>query len=321
MGLTGRCRRARASYPFRSWRPCAGRTRALGVAGGPRRQGSGRSAAWRGRSLARRRTGGRLGVGRLASSRSTSLMRSKSSQASQARVRFASVMEWSAGGSCHRLRLRPRRGGAPVQAAREDGEHHLARGVPRRPSTARSPPPSPTARRSSASPSARSYGVTSSARSRRRAYLFARDRSKRLPNLVKMLRRACGRAGLVAGHEIRCRSPRCGWSEERGGRRRPGPGRLPALPREALYRRPRKVRFHDLRHSFGTAVVAAGGKGAGQALLAHSDPRMTLEVYAPRRGPPRRRGDEGVRGGVLHPCCKTAGEGTPGARKPLSPRE
>lgn len=30
-----------------------------------------------------------------------------------------------------------------------------------------------------------------------------------------------------------------------------------------------------LRHSFGTAVVAAGGTGAGQALLAHSDPRMT----------------------------------------------
>ena len=24
MGLTGRCRRARASYPFRSWRPCFG---------------------------------------------------------------------------------------------------------------------------------------------------------------------------------------------------------------------------------------------------------------------------------------------------------
>ncbi|HZY04446.1 MAG TPA: hypothetical protein VFF02_13200 [Anaeromyxobacteraceae bacterium] len=29
------------------------------------------------------------------------------------------------------------------------------------------------------------------------------------------------------------------------------------------------------RHSFGTAVVAAGGTGAGQALLARSDPRMT----------------------------------------------
>ncbi len=109
-------------------------------------------------------------------------------------------------------------------------------------------------------------------------YLFAWDRKKRLPNLVKMLRRACGRAGLVTGHELRCRGVGCGWSDERGGVTPPAiPDACPRCGRDALYTRPipRKVRFHDLRHSFGTAVVAAGGTGAGQALLAHSDPRMT----------------------------------------------
>jgi integrase len=109
-------------------------------------------------------------------------------------------------------------------------------------------------------------------------FLFAWDRAKRLPNLVKVLRRACGRAGLVAGHELRCRGRACGWSEERGGVAPPPvPDACPRCGRDALYSRPipRKVRFHDLRHSFGTAIVAAGGTGAGQALLAHSDPRMT----------------------------------------------
>jgi integrase len=109
-------------------------------------------------------------------------------------------------------------------------------------------------------------------------FLFAWDRRKRLPNLVKMLRRACGRAGLVTGHELRCRGRGCGWSEERGGVVAPAiPDACPSCGRDALYTRPipRRVRFHDLRHSFGTAVVAAGGTGAGQALLAHSDPRMT----------------------------------------------
>lgn len=110
-------------------------------------------------------------------------------------------------------------------------------------------------------------------------YLFAWDRRRRLPNLVKMLRRACGRAGLVAGHELRCRRrAACGWSEERGGVAPPEvPDACPRCGHDTVYSRPipRKVRFHDLRHSFGTAVVAAGGTGAGQALLAHSDPRMT----------------------------------------------
>lgn len=76
------------------------------------------------------------------------------------------------------------------------------------------------------------------------------------------------------GHEFRCRRREaCGWTEERGGVAPPAvPDACPRCGRDTVYSRPipRKVRFHDLRHSFGTAVVAAGGTGAGQALLAHS---------------------------------------------------
>jgi integrase len=111
-------------------------------------------------------------------------------------------------------------------------------------------------------------------------FLFAWDRRKRLPNLVKVLRRACGRAGLVIGHELRCRRRGCGWSEDRGGVAPPGiPEVCPRCGRDTVYSRPmpRQIRFHDLRHSFGTAVVAVGGTGAAQALLAHSDPRMTVK--------------------------------------------
>jgi len=55
------------------------------------------------------------------------------------------------------------------------------------------------------------------------------------------------------------------------------PDTCPSCGHDTVYARPipRRVTFHGLRHSFGTAVVAAGGTGAGQALLAHSDPRMT----------------------------------------------
>ena len=106
--------------------------------------------------------------------------------------------------------------------------------------------------------------------------LFAWPKGKRLPNLVKMLRRACGRAGLITGYEWRCRRRRaCGWTEEHASA--DVPDACPSCGRDTVYARPipRRLRFHDLRHSFGTAVVAAGGTGAGQALLAHSDPRMT----------------------------------------------
>ncbi len=99
---------------------------------------------------------------------------------------------------------------------------------------------------------------------------------KRLPNLVKILRRACGRAGLVTGYEIRCRRrASCGWSEVHAAD--DVPAVCPRCGRDSVYARPipRKITFHGLRHSFGTAVVAAGGTAAGQALLAHSDPRMT----------------------------------------------
>ena len=80
--------------------------------------------------------------------------------------------------------------------------------------------------------------------------------------------------------------------------------------------------FHGLRHSFGTAVVAAGGTGAGQALLAHSDPRMTQRYThladgllgsvvarafeaARRAAPGLRNSAEGVKNGEI-PCATPA---------------
>jgi integrase len=224
--------------------------------------------------------GASVSVG-VASSRSTSLMRSKSSQASQARVRFASVMEWR----------QADRATACVCARGEEARRFKP---PEKMVNIISPAEWPLLEPNIAITAAISNGkkvLRLPIREELRGdleralatpgpYLFARDRSKRLPNLVKMLRRACGRAGLVAGHEIRCRSPRCGWSEERGGAAPPPvPDACPRCRREALYRRPipRKVRFHDLRHSFGTAVVAAGGEGgragAPRALRPEDDPR------------------------------------------------
>jgi integrase len=101
--------------------------------------------------------------------------------------------------------------------------------------------------------------------------LFPWPRGKRLPNLVKILRRACGRAGLVTGYELRCRRRRaCGWSEVHAAE--DVPDACPSCGRDSVYARPipRRITFHGLRHSFGKGVVAAGGTGAGQALLAHS---------------------------------------------------
>ncbi len=108
------------------------------------------------------------------------------------------------------------------------------------------------------------------------AALFEWERERELPQLAAMLQRACRRAGLVTGWQWRCRRrKRCGWMEEHSGP--DAPETCPSCGHPSVYARgvARRVRFHDLRHSFGTAVVAEGGTGAGQALLAHSDPRMT----------------------------------------------
>ena len=98
--------------------------------------------------------------------------------------------------------------------------------------------------------------------------------------LVRMLQAAVARAGVLDGYEHRCRAWRCGWREKRPSA--DVPDACPRCGRKTTYAIPiaRKVNFHGLRHSFGTAVVRSSGLALGQRLLRHSDPRLTANVYA-----------------------------------------
>jgi integrase len=98
------------------------------------------------------------------------------------------------------------------------------------------------------------------------------------PKLVRVLRRALGRAGIVTGYEHRCRKRGCGYKE-------------PAADNEQRYcpkhghklwavAHPRPLRFHDLRHTTGTLLMQAGASlAAVQKILRHSDPKITTEIY------------------------------------------
>jgi integrase len=97
--------------------------------------------------------------------------------------------------------------------------------------------------------------------------------------LNRMLRAAIARAGLLEGYEHRCRAPHCGWHE-----RRPTsqvPGACPSCGKPSLWAKPipRHVRFHDTRHSGGTAVVRSAGMAVAQKFLRHSDVRLTIHTY------------------------------------------
>jgi integrase len=97
--------------------------------------------------------------------------------------------------------------------------------------------------------------------------------------LNRMLRAAIARAGLVEGHEHRCRAPHCGWKELRPS---PAlPATCPSCGKPSLWAKPipRHVRFHDTRHSGGTAVVRSAGMAVAQKFLRHSDVRLTIHTY------------------------------------------
>ena len=97
--------------------------------------------------------------------------------------------------------------------------------------------------------------------------------------LNRMLRAAIARAGLIEGYEHRCRAAHCGWKELR-----PSPALPEACPscgKPSLWAKPvpRHVRFHDTRHSGGTAVVRSAGMAVAQKFLRHSDVRLTIHTY------------------------------------------
>lgn len=97
--------------------------------------------------------------------------------------------------------------------------------------------------------------------------------------LGKMLRRALVRAGLISGYEWRCRAWRCGWSERHPSKA--VPPECPKCHRPTTWAKPlpRYVRFHDTRHSYGTAMVRAAGLAVAQKALRHSDSRLTADTY------------------------------------------
>jgi len=103
-----------------------------------------------------------------------------------------------------------------------------------------------------------------------------------------MLRRALGRAGVVTGWRHLCRwckreehhaddvqryCQTCVRNERPGFPKR---GRkLMAIPI------PRRVRFHDLRHTTASLLLAAGADLYAVArILRHTDPKLTFDVYA-----------------------------------------
>ncbi len=117
-------------------------------------------------------------------------------------------------------------------------------------------------------------------------YVFPGPDGKMMPEDTKLeviLRRALGRAGVVTGYVHSCR--RCkaaGVTEE------------PLLTTDAAPRRcarcgmqlwckpiPRHLRFHDLRHTTATLILAHGGSlWEVQKILGHSDANVTAKVYA-----------------------------------------
>src|SRR3954469_6643100 len=96
--------------------------------------------------------------------------------------------------------------------------------------------------------------------------------------LDHVLRRALGRAGVVTGYIHKCRRARCGYEAKAA---RAECGRCPMCGMRLWAKAiPRKVRFHDLRHTTATLLLKEGVPLATvQRILRPRDPRLTTEIY------------------------------------------
>ena len=97
--------------------------------------------------------------------------------------------------------------------------------------------------------------------------------------LEVILRRAMARAGIVEGYRHVCRTKGCRHSAlhpDETVRLCPQHGHK-LWPKAQV----RAIRFHDLRHTTASLLTMAGcNPAAVQRILRHTDPRITMEVYA-----------------------------------------
>ncbi len=97
-----------------------------------------------------------------------------------------------------------------------------------------------------------------------------------------ILRRALGRAGVVDGYEHVCRRCASRGKPHLERHQDAKPRRCPACNMKLWPRAlPRKMRFHDLRHSTATLLIRAGvDLHRVQRILRHKDSKLTSDTYA-----------------------------------------
>ena len=95
----------------------------------------------------------------------------------------------------------------------------------------------------------------------------------------KVLQPALKRAGIVDGYTHVCRRKGCGHQEEQSDpdlRHCPVHG-MKLWPKARV----RHIRFHDLRHTYGSVLLMLGANLVSvQRLLGHSDPKITERRYS-----------------------------------------
>jgi len=98
-----------------------------------------------------------------------------------------------------------------------------------------------------------------------------------------ILRRALGRAGVVTGYRHSCRRCKAAGVEDSVQLATDASPRKCSLCGMQMWCKPmpRHLRFHDLRHTTATLILAHGGTlWEVQKILGHSDPNITAKVYA-----------------------------------------